>query len=155
MENDANAHLGGDWMALDQRFDLLRKWAFCVSILSIAAVPLAAQSMVLDLFQGLTKGEWTIKYRDGSPDQKLCLKTGEELIQLKHGRSDCSRYVVEESPSQVTVQYTCPKEGFGRTEVRRENPSLVQIESQGVATGLPFEIAAEARRTGACPSSTQ
>lgn len=142
-------------MAVDFRFGWQKTKALWVAILGFAALPLAAQPDVLVLFKGLTKGEWTVKYRDGSPDQKLCLKSGEELIQLKHGQSDCSRYVVEESPSQVTVQYTCPKEGFGRTQVRRENPALVQIESQGFASGLPFEVAAEARRTGTCPSSTQ
>ncbi|MEM7703084.1 MAG: hypothetical protein AAF251_14185 [Pseudomonadota bacterium] len=142
-------------MALNFRIGSRRTKVLCVATLTVAALPLAAQPKVLGLFEGLTKGEWTVKYRDGSPDQKLCLKTGEELIQLKHGQSDCSRYVVEESPSQVTVQYTCPKEGFGRTQVRRENSSLVQIESQGFASGLPFEIAAEARLTGTCSPTTQ
>ena len=142
-------------MASDFRIGSRKIKLLCLAFFGIAALPLAAQPKVLDLFNGLTKGEWTVKYRDGTPDQKLCLKTGDELIQLKHGRSDCSRYVVEESPSQVTVQYTCPREGFGRTQVRRENPALVQIESQGFVSGLPFEIVAEARRTGACPLAKQ
>lgn len=110
----------------------------------------AAQSSGLDIFRGLTKGEWTVKYRDGSQELKLCVKTGEELIQIMHQRADCSRFVVEDSPAKVTVQYTCPGDGYGRTDIRRENASLVQIESQGIASGLPFQLAAEARRTGAC-----
>ncbi|MEM7688576.1 MAG: hypothetical protein AAF291_06115 [Pseudomonadota bacterium] len=102
------------------------------------------------MLEGLTKGEWTVKYRDGSADQKLCINSGKELIQLKHGPADCSRFVVEDSPTKVTVQYTCPGNGYGRTNIRRETASLVQIESQGIASGLPFEFAAEARRTGSC-----
>ena len=40
--------------------------------------------------------------------------------------------------------------GYGRTNLRREISRLVQIESQGIVDGLPFQFAAEARRVGAC-----
>ena len=119
-------------------------------ILAGFAIATVAQSGSLEFFRGLTKGEWTIKHRDGSPDLKICLKTGEELVQIKHRRTDCSRFVVEDGQSKVTVQYTCPGDGYGRTDIRRENSSLVQIESQGIAGGLPFQVAVEARRTGSC-----
>lgn len=120
--------------------------------LCAVAIPVAGQSKGLAMLQGISKGEWTVKYRDGSPDMKVCIKTGEELIQLKHGLAACSRFVVEDGPTKVTVQYTCPGNGYGRTNIRRETAALVQIESQGITTGLPFEFAAEARRTGKCPS---
>lgn len=115
-----------------------------------AGMPVLAQSGALEIFEGLTKGEWTVKYRDGSPDVKLCVKTGQELIQLKHSQFNCTRFVVEDSPAKVTVQYTCPGNGYGRTDLRRETSDLVQIESQGIAADLPFQLAAEARRTGSC-----
>ena len=115
-----------------------------------AAIPVAAQSDSLAMLGGLTKGEWTIKHRDGSADRKICLQTGEELIQLRHDESGCSRFVVEDSTNKVTVQYTCPGNGYGRTNIRKETGALVQIESQGIASGLPFQFAAEARRTGSC-----
>lgn len=114
------------------------------------ALPAAAQSGGLSMLEGLTKGEWTIKHRDGSPDRKICLRTGEELIQLRHVENDCSRFVVEDDANRVTVQYTCPGNGYGRTDVRRETAALVQIEGQGISEGLPFQFAAEARRTGSC-----
>lgn len=114
------------------------------------ALPAAAQSDGLAMLAGLAKGEWTIQHRDGSADQKICVKTGEELIQLRHVESGCSRFVVEDASSRVTVQYTCPGNGYGRTDIRKETGSLVQIESQGISTGLPFQITAEARRTGTC-----
>lgn len=116
------------------------------------SLPVLAQSTGLELFEGLTKGEWTVKFRDGSPDQKLCVKTGEELIQIRHSQADCTRFVVEDSASKVTVQYTCPGDGYGRTDIRRETSQLVQIQSQGIASGLPFQLAAEARKTGECGS---
>lgn len=113
-------------------------------------LPAAAQTDGLAMLSGLTKGEWTIKHRDGSADRKVCVKTGEELIQLRHTETDCSRFVVEDGANKVTVQYTCPGNGYGRTNIRKENGALVQIESQGIASGLPFQFAAEARRTGSC-----
>ncbi|WP_040464992.1 hypothetical protein [Erythrobacter sp. NAP1] len=113
-------------------------------------VPAAAQSDSLSMLTGLSKGEWTIKHRDGSADRKVCVRTGEELIQLRHMTSGCSRFVVEDDASKVTVQYTCPGNGYGRTNIRKETGALVQIESQGIASGLPFQFVAEARRTGSC-----
>lgn len=114
------------------------------------ALPAAAQTDGLAMLSGLTKGEWTIKYRDGSEDRKICVRTGEELIQLSHNDKGCSRFVVEDAANRITVQYTCPGNGYGRTNIRKETGALVQIESQGIATGLPFQLAAEARRTGSC-----
>ncbi|MAY20474.1 MAG: hypothetical protein CL955_07635 [Erythrobacteraceae bacterium] len=113
-------------------------------------LPAAAQTDSLAMLGGLAKGEWTIKHRDGSQDRKICVKTGQELIQLRHNEAGCSRFVVEDGANKVTVQYTCPGNGYGRTNIRKENGALVQIESQGIASGLPFQFAAEARRTGSC-----
>lgn len=114
------------------------------------ALPAMAQSDGLAMLSGLSKGEWTIKHRDGSPDQKICVSSGRELIQLRHLESECSRFVVEDGANKVTVQYTCPGNGYGRTNIRKETGSLVQIESQGIAEGSPFQFVAEARRTGSC-----
>ncbi|MEO0871190.1 MAG: DUF3617 family protein [Pseudomonadota bacterium] len=114
------------------------------------AVPLAAQSDELAMLSGLSKGEWTVKYRGNSPERKICVKTGKELIQLEHDAPDCSRYVVDDGANKVTVQYTCRGQGYGRTDIRRESSQLVQIESQGISSGQPFRFAAEARRTGSC-----
>lgn len=113
-------------------------------------VPALAQGNGLALLDTLTKGEWTIKYRDGSPDRRICLRSGTEFIQLKHKQTDCNRFVVEDSAARVTVQYTCPGNGYGRTSIRRETTSLIQLESQGIVDGMPFQMAAEARRTGTC-----
>ena len=114
------------------------------------ALPALAQSGGLAMLSDLAKGEWTIKYRDGSPARKICVRSGQELIQLRHTESGCNRFVVEDGASRVTVQYTCPGNGYGRTSIRRETSSLVQLESQGIASGTPFQFAGEARRTGSC-----
>lgn len=114
------------------------------------SVPGLAQGNGLALLDTLAKGEWTIKYRDGSPERRICLRSGAEFIQLMHKQTDCNRFVIEDSAARVTVQYTCPGNGYGRTSIRRETPSLIQLESQGIVEGMPFQMAAEARRTGTC-----
>jgi len=109
-----------------------------------------AQGKGLAMLGALTKGEWTIKQRDGAPDRKICLRSGAELIQIKHQENGCNQFVVEDGAARVTVQYTCPGNGYGRTSIRRETGTLVQIESQGIHDGMPFQLVAEARRTGSC-----
>lgn len=112
--------------------------------------PAAAQGPSLAMLTGLDSGQWEVRFRDGSASRRVCVQSGMELIQLQHGGSGCSRFVVEDGANAVTVQYTCRGNGYGRTSVRRESTSLVQIDSQGIAGGLPFEFSAEARRVGAC-----
>lgn len=124
--------------------------ATCGAALLAFGIPAAAQTDGLAMLSGLAKGEWTLKYRDGSPDRKICVRSGMELIKLRHSAPNCSRFVVEDGASKVTVQYTCPGNGYGRTNIRRETGALVQIESQGIASGQPFQFNAEARRTGSC-----
>lgn len=128
-----------------------KKWAVAGGALLCAfAIPALAQTDSLAMLSSLTKGEWTITFRDGSPARKVCVRSGTELIQVRHTGSSCSRYVVEDAASKVTVQYTCRGDGYGRTNVRRETPNLVQIQSQGIDSGVPFQFDAEARRTGSC-----
>lgn len=128
-----------------------KKWgALGGALLAVLAIPALAQSNSLAMLGSLTKGEWTITFRDGSASRKVCVRNGQELIQIRHMGSNCNRYIVEDATSKVTVQYTCKGNGYGRTNIRRETNSLVQIESQGIESGLPFQFEAEARRTGSC-----
>lgn len=115
------------------------------------AMPTAAQAPTLAMLDRLQTGEWQIRFRDGAPSQRVCVRNGRDLIQLRHRQQGCNRFVVEDGANAVTVQYTCPGNGYGRTNIRRESGVLVQIESQGIEGGSPFSFTAEGRRTGACP----
>jgi hypothetical protein len=124
---------------------------YCIALLAIGAgTALAAQTDATDMLAKLQRGQWTVTMRDGGSPRAICLGDAAQLVQLQHGRSACSRFVVEDAADKVTVQYTCRGNGYGRTSIRKETNSLVQIESQGIANGLPFQFRAEARRTGAC-----
>lgn len=103
----------------------------------------------------LDRGTWELR-RPGSGGEaamrSMCLDSGRKLIQLQHPGVSCSSVIVDDNPNEVTVQYTCPGQGYGRTHVRRETNSLIQLDSQGIVNGRPFAFAVEGRRVGTCRS---
>ena len=113
-------------------------------------VPAAAQAPELAMLDGLSKGAWELRFWGEDRRERICLRTGRELIQLRHKGAQCSQFVVEDGAGEVTVQYTCPGNGYGNTSIRRESAQLVQISSQGIEGGRPFNFRAEARRVGSC-----
>ncbi|MFN4113753.1 MAG: hypothetical protein ACK4GD_07410 [Sphingomonadaceae bacterium] len=117
---------------------------------ALLVLPANAEAPNLAMLDRLERGEWLIRFRDSGDQRRVCLRTGREMIQLRHTGGECSRYIVEDGAGQVTVQYSCPGNNYGRTSIRRESASLAQIESQGIADGKPFQFTAEARRVGAC-----
>jgi hypothetical protein len=113
------------------------------------AVP--AQAPSLAMLDQLEKGQWQLKERDSSVIvETLCVGDARRMIQVYHPRNNCSRYVIEDGAKSVTVHYTCPGAGHGRTSIRSETNRLVQIDTQGITDGKPFSQAIEARRIGAC-----
>lgn len=134
-------------------FHRSHRWrvAMGAAILAVAAVPIVAHSAELAMLGSLAKGAWNLRVRDnGGQERRICVRTGRELIQLRHTQAGCNQFVVEDGPQQVVVQYTCRGNGYGRTAIRREAPGLVQIDSQGIIDGAPFAFTAEARHTGSC-----
>lgn len=129
---------------------ILIKAAAIVSALGIATLPVAAQAPELAMLSGLQKGGWTLALRGDGSERRICVRTGREFIQLRHDQAGCSRFIVEDGPSQVTVQYTCRGNGYGRTTIRQEGRGIVQISSQGIHGGSPFSIEGEARHRGPC-----
>lgn len=133
-------------------FSPMMKYGLAACALAGAtAVP--AQAPSLAMLDQLEKGQWQLRER-GKPavTQTFCLGDARRMIQLYHPKANCSRYVIEDSAKSVTVHYTCPGAGHGRTTIRSETNRLVQIDTQGIADGKPFSQAIEARRMGACTS---
>jgi len=106
----------------------------------------------LQMLSQLERGRWEIRVRGERSVHSLCIGDQRRLIQLRHPDLPCERLVLEDSASSVTVQYICRGHGYGRTHIRRESAQLIQVESQGIAEGLPFEISAEGRRVSGCGS---
>jgi len=119
--------------------------------LLVLLAPAQAQAPGLAMLDQLERGQWEVRFRETGAKRDICVRSGREFIQLKHaGNKQCSHYVVEGGQQQVTVQYTCAGNGYGRTNIRRETRDIVQISSTGMVNSRPFEFAAEARRTGTC-----
>ena len=129
----------------------LRIGAIGCGLVAIVGVPAVGQRTELALLDQLQGGNWEIRQRGSDNSvQRLCLADGRGLIQLRHRNSSCERQVVSDGVREVAVQYTCRGQGYGLTRIRMENDRLVQIESQGVANGQPFNFSAEGRRVGDC-----
>ncbi len=121
------------------------------ALVAATCAPALADAPVAAMLDRIEPGAWELRTRDeGGRIERLCVRSTDQLIQLRHPQPGCRRIVVDDTPSQVTVQYTCPGRGYGRTAIRLESARLIQIDTQGIAGGLPFAFAAEGRRTGNC-----
>ena len=114
---------------------------------TLAGALVAAELAMLDT---LRKGSWDVRDRDTGAHRKICVRSGPELVQLRHRGLGCERLVVDDKAANVTVQYTCRGQGYGHTEIRKESDRLVQIHTQGIEGSRPFDITAEARHVGSC-----
>jgi len=127
----------------------LRMSLIALGCAGASAVP--AQAPSLAMLDRLEKGSWQLRERGKDAVlQTICVGDARRMIQIQHPRATCSRYVIEDTPNSVTVHYTCPGAGHGRTTIRSETNRLVQIDTQGIAEGKPFSQAIEARRAGGC-----
>lgn len=114
---------------------------------------LTAEQPALAMLDQLQPGQWEVRDRDPTGGRSLvCLESGRRLIQIRHMRESCRSLTVEDTAEAVTVHYACPGNGYGQTSVRFESAQLVQLETQGIAQGLPFNVRAEVRRVGSCTS---
>jgi hypothetical protein len=147
----ASATFQGNRRRMRTKFTLTNTALALCALAALTSGAVLAQVQSLSMLNRLQSGSWELRERgDAGPPRRLCLRNARRLIQLRHPGQNCSRIIVEDGPEQVTVQYTCAGRGYGRTQIRRESDSLLQIESQGIAEGLPFAFASEARRVGSC-----
>lgn len=100
----------------------------------------------------LEPGLWQLRDLDSAaaPPRSICIADPNLLIQIQHRGSPCSRLILSNAAEAVTVHYTCPANGFGRTSLRVETPRLAKIDTQGISDATPFSYRFEARRTGSC-----
>ncbi len=133
------------------RKNVLRTAGVAGAVLASLSVPAQGGGQSLSMLDQIASGRWEVRVREaGNQMQAMCVSNGRSFIQLRHQADSCDHLIVEDSLNEVTVQYTCRGRGYGRTHIRRESNRLVQIDSQGIARGLPFQFTAEARRVGDC-----
>jgi hypothetical protein len=143
-------------MRISSRSSLINLRRFTVAVVVVCAFSgsaLTAEKPALAMLDHLQPGEWEVRDRDlSSGRSRLCLENGRGLIQIRHMRETCRTFTVQDTAEAVTIHYTCPGNGYGQTSVRYESAQLVQLETQGIAQGLPFNVRAEVRRVGSCTS---
>lgn len=130
--------------------DIWFRLVLAAGLCGVLVWPVAAQAPSLAMLDRLDPGLWEVRDRETAGKTRICIRSGRDLIQLRHLGKACNRIVIEDGESEVTVQYMCKGDGYGRTNIRRESSDLVQIEGQGIAGSRPFEFSAEARIIGAC-----
>lgn len=113
-----------------------------------AAVPVLSQDS--SILSRLEAGQWELRGPNNARIAAICLGNPMQLVQPYHRGVQCSRDVVAADAHSMTVSYSCPGVGRGRTEIRFETPRLIQVDSQGLDRGVPFALRAEGRRIGPC-----
>jgi hypothetical protein len=100
---------------------------------------------------GVQPGLWHLhEIGTTQPPRAMCVRDPAQLLQLRHAEQACARFVLSGDASNARVHYSCPGAGHGLTTIRVENPSLVRIQTQGIADGQPFDLDLEGRRSGPC-----
>ncbi len=110
----------------------------------------AVPQPAVPLLDRLEAGQWELRGPGNNLIAAICLGDRAVLAQPHHRGLACQRSVVSSDARSVTLRYSCPGIGSGRTQILVETPRLVQIDSQGLDRGAPFALRAEGRRTGAC-----
>lgn len=124
-------------------------------LIAISAVA-TAQAPHLAVLDHLLPGSWTLReIGPGGTARSMCIADPGLLLQIHHGTTACTRFVVSDGPRAATVDYTCPGTGHGRTTLTAQGSSLVRIQTQGLANGAPFDVDYEARRGGTCPAASK
>lgn len=127
------------------------RWWLAVLVGGVALTAAAAPRPSILAFGLVQPGVWQLRELGVSATlQRLCIQDPYDLIQLRHPGAACSRFVLANEAQTTTVHYTCTGAGYGRTTIKVETPSLMRIDSQGLANQSPFQVALEARRVGPC-----
>jgi hypothetical protein len=116
----------------------------------LAYAPVASPVSASDLLPRLERGRWAVRNADTGAERSLCLGPSSALVQLEHRGLSCPHEVLARDGSGATVSYTCRARGFGHTRLRIETTRLLQIETQGMIDGRPFDYRAVATKTGTC-----
>jgi hypothetical protein len=122
-----------------------------VMAMMTAVWPAGAVAPSPRLAKGLEPGEWELRERGGDGEvRRLCISDFRQFLQIRHAKASCRSFTVSETPTRLIVTYECGAAGNGRTDLRVETARLVQIQSQGIADGAPFQFALEGRWARPC-----
>ena len=129
---------------------IARMAALIAASAAFGATAQPARAPGLPALRAIEPGLWELREPSARAGARVCVSDPAMLVQLRHRGATCSRYVIDNQPTLATLHYTCPGAGYGRTTIRIETPTLIQLSSQGIAGNSPFEVRYEGRRQGDC-----
>lgn len=122
-----------------------------LGLASGAAFAQPAAAPTLTAMRAVAPGSWSLRVPGAAEAaRESCFADTAAFLRLRLRTDQCSRFVIEDSPRIATVHYTCPGIGHVRTTIHVDTPRSLRIESEGIADGMPFSDAYEARRIGNC-----
>lgn len=117
----------------------------------LAGTTVRAEAPQASVLATIEPGQWQLHDTDDRSRRNLCVRDPRVLLQLGHpDTAQCSRFIVSQGPRELTVHYTCPGAGHGRTTIGLVTPRSITLDTQGIAGGLPFQHDYAARRVGDC-----
>jgi len=121
---------------------------------AFAASP--AASPVVAVFNQIEPGQWQLRETGFTAlPRTMCISDPATLVQFQHPGAQCQRTVLADQPHSATIQYACPGAGNGRTTIRIETAKSFHLDTQGIASGAPFDMGFEARRMGNCAAAVR
>jgi len=124
------------------------------SVILGAAIALPAAALAASAPSALSQvaaGVWEVTGAPGAQAPiRQCFADVMTLAQFEHRTRNCSRTVLTDKGSSVTINYRCGAADFGQSEVDVITPRSLRIATQGISGQLPFNYVIQARRIGDC-----
>ena len=131
-----------------------RFWRYGAAIFVVGATASVAQpakAPALAVINAIEPGQWELREIGvTTPAKVMCVADPDMLIQLRHAGVACTRYVIDNQPQTVTVNYSCVSAGSGRTTIMLDTPRQFRLQTQGIAQNAPFDADYSGRRLGDC-----
>lgn len=101
----------------------------------------------------IAPGEWQLKEIGGTDVRSVCAADPAVLLQVQQPGAACARTVLDNEGRSLTVHYSCGGRGHGRSVLTVRSPRSIRLETQGIATGTPFNMDYDGRFVGPCGRS--
>ena len=128
-----------------------------LKLLAIGAAGLGALALSAaqhpSALAGVQGGLWEVSGAPGAKAPlKQCVAKPVSLAEFEHRGKACTMKVVRDQGTSAVIEYSCGKDGFGRSQLSVITPRSLRIETQGISDQLPFNYVIQARRVGECPA---
>ena len=121
---------------------LLRSLAGALFLISLAAANVSPLA-------GVAGGLWEVSGH-GAP-VRLCVPDPLVLAAYEHRSLNCTRTVIRGDGHSAVVSYSCAGGGFGQSQISVLTPRSLEIDTQGISRGEPYNYLLNAHRIGDCP----